>query len=201
MRAMPTARALLLLSSLLLPGCAYLHQVGNDAGEMLQLGLGASLVPGLYVQAQMPLFATSVGWLRGSTYVGSDFGYRGIWRQASAGIVLGGELVRTGPDAPLERFWTGHLADAYLDQSHYFVLGLVATDKRTRFAERQLGLTKVAVNAHVLFFGVTAGVDVLEVLDFVTALVGLDLLGDAPGDATPPEDVTPPEDGAAAPES
>ena len=180
----------LLLVLLLLPatGCAYFRNVGKDATEMIHVGVGASLVPGLYAYAQAPIFATSVGYLPKSVYVGSDYGYTHMWKQAGAGILLGGQLVRTPMDADIETYWTGYLADAYLDQSHYLILNVVASDKRTAFSRGHLGLTKFDIGLHVLFVGAQAGVDFVEVLDFATGLFGWDLLDDNDFGRAPEDD-------------
>jgi len=182
--------ALLLALLVGLPGCTYFRHLGKDAGETLHVSVGASLVPGLYARVQAPLFSTSFGWLRRGGYVGTDYGHAFAWKQASAGIVLGGELVRTDLDADIDRFWTGHLADAYLDTSHYFVLTLVATDTRTALGSRTLSLTKFEVGVHALVVGAQVGLDALELLDLVTGVFGWDLLDDdefGSADAAPPE--------------
>ncbi len=188
------AAALLLALLAGLPGCTYFRHLGKDAGETLHLSVGASLIPGLHARVQAPLFGTSVGWLRRGAYVGTDYGHAHVWKQAAAGVVLGGSLVRTDLDADIDRYWTGRLADTYLDTSHYFVVTLVATDKRTSLGRRTLALTKFEAGAHVLFFGVQLGVDVLEVLDLLTGVAGWDLLGDDDYDPTVeiPDDPPPP---------
>ncbi len=194
-------RACMLALSLALasfsPGCSYARQLGKDAAECLHFSVGASASPGLYARLQAPVFGTSVGWLPAATYVGTDYGFAYVWQQAGAGVVLGGQLVRTDLETDIETYWTGYLADAYLDQSHYFVLNLVATDIRTSLGAGQIGISKIEAGLHALFVGVQVGVDVLEVLDLLTGVFGWDLLRDehfGQEDTTPPTSPSPPAD-------
>ena len=160
------------------PGCTYFRHLGKDASETVHVGVGASLVPGIYLRAQAPVFGTSVGYLPHATYVGSDYGYTSSWRQAAAGVVAGGQMVRTHLDADIGKYWNGYLADAYLDQSHYLILNVVAVDKRSSLGKQTIPLTKFGGGVHVLFVGAQFGVDFVQALDLVTGVFGWDMLGD-----------------------
>jgi hypothetical protein len=169
-------------------GCTYFQHLRKDAAETLHVSLGASWVPGLYARVQVPVVGTSLGYLPAATYVGTDYGYTFTWRQAGAGILLGGQIVRTHLDADIDKYWNGYLADAYVDQSHYLALNVVATDKRTKLGNQELiPYSKIEGGVHLLFVGAQAGVDFIEALDLVAGVFGWDMLGDDDYDAETPE--------------
>jgi hypothetical protein len=172
-------RFLGLFACLLLAGCSgtWLGTRGRDGGQVVQLGLGGSLVPGLYARVAAPLFATSLGWMRDGAYVGSDYGYTFAWRQSAHGAVIGGELARAEWPLGLEDFGYRHDLDAYLDQSHFVVLGVTVTDQRGRVLST-LPLARVEAQLHLLFVGASAGLDVVEFFDFLAGWVGFDPMGD-----------------------
>ena len=160
------------------PGCTYFRHLGKDASETVHVGLGASLMPGIYLRAQAPVFGSSVGYLPRAIYVGSDYGYTSTWKQAAAGVVMGGQMVRTHLDANIDKYWNGYLANAYLDQSHYLILNVVAVDKRSSLGQQTIPFSKVGGGVHILFVGAQVGVDFVQVLDLVTGVFGWDMLGD-----------------------
>jgi len=172
-------RALTLLACLSLAACSgtWWSARGRDAGQVAHLGLGASLTPGLYVHAQAPLFGTSFGWMRDGAYVGSDYGYTFVWRQAAHGAVVGGEIARAEWPRELEDFGYRHDFDAYWNQSQFVVLNVLVTDQRGVVLST-LPLSRVEVGVHALFVGASLGVDVVEFVDFLAGWVGLDPMGD-----------------------
>lgn len=173
------SRSLGLFACLLLIGCSgtWLGTRGRDGAQVLTLGLGGSLTPGLYVRVAAPLFATSIGWMRDGAYVGSDYGYTYLWRQSAHGALIGGELARAECPRQLEDFGYRHDLDAYLDQSHFVVLGVTVTDQRGRVLST-LPLARVEAQLHALFVGAGAGLDLVELFDFLAGWVGFDPMGD-----------------------
>jgi hypothetical protein len=170
------------------PGCSYFQRLRKDAAETLHVAVGASTVPGLFARVQVPVLSSSAGWLPHATYVGTDYGYVFIWQEAAAGIVVGGQMVRTDVDADIETYWTSYLPDAYLDQAHYLVLTVVATDERTALGGKQsIPYSKVEAGVHVLFIGAQLGVDYVQFLDLLTGVFGWDMLGDDEFRPSPPE--------------
>ncbi|GJM21233.1 MAG: hypothetical protein DHS20C15_11480 [Planctomycetota bacterium] len=150
---------------------------GTDAGQVLQLGLGASLTPGLYVHAQAPLFGSSLGWMRDGAYIGSDYGYTHMWRQAAHGALVGGEIARAEWPLELEDFGYRHDLDAYWNQSQFVVLNVIVTEHRGVVLST-LPLARFEVGAHALFVGASLGLDVVELADFLVGWIGFDPMGD-----------------------
>jgi hypothetical protein len=192
----PPRRALLLpllLATGLAGGCAaplsgdaarsssYWGERGSDALQAFHVGFGWSKLPGLFAHAHVSCIGFGTAVLMDARYVGNDFGYVQRWREAGAGVVpgIGGVLVR-GTDTvhPLdfidpERI--GPSGNAYLTQV-YTIVSWPYEDRRTGSA--WWSLSRVEGGAHLLFLGVSAGVDVVQTLDLLTGLVGLDLCGD-----------------------
>ncbi|MCB9898849.1 MAG: hypothetical protein H6825_12665 [Planctomycetes bacterium] len=160
------------------PACSYLEGRVRDLSQTVHVGVGVSLVPGLFVYACAPLFGTAFGYLHESTYVGSDYGYAFAWHQAGAGTLLGGEFVRAQLGHDVAGFTRGDNPALYLDQSQLFMISLAVQDYRTSRSPTAITLGRVDVGAHLLFVGASLGLDFVELFDFVTSTFGWDVLDD-----------------------
>lgn len=161
-----------------LPACGYLGSRVRDLSQVVHVGVGVSLVPGLFVSACAPLFGTSLGWLGDSTYVGNDYGYTFAWHHAGAGTLLGGQFARTEFGLDVEGFTRGDNTALYLDQSQLFLISLAVQDQRTSRRPKAITVSRLDVGLHVLVIGASLGVDIAELFDFVTSIFGWDVMDD-----------------------
>ena len=152
-----------------------------DALQAFHLGFGWSKYPGLFAHAHASFLGAGTAVLVDGRYVGNDFGYVQEWREAGAGVVpgVGGVLVR-GTDTvyPLDFIdddRIGPSGGAYLTQV-YVVASYPYEDRRT--GSRWWSLSRFEVGGHLLWLGVSVGIDLGQTLDLLTGFVGFDLAGD-----------------------
>lgn len=145
---------------------------------MLQVGLGGSLQPGLYLHALAPMFGTSLGYMGNSAYVGSDYGYTFGWHQAGYGMIIGGEVVRAEFGQSVDGFIDRPLHQTYATQSQIFFMNLVVTDQRIDAGTNTLSFRRAELALHLLVVGASVGVDFYEIFDFGAGLFGFDPLND-----------------------
>jgi len=167
--------ALVLMLSLLAPGCTFMQHRSLDLEQSFHFGIGASVMPGVLAHAHVPLLGATLGLLPDSTYVGSDFGYTHRWLLRGGGLGVFGNLTRE-LDRGQSPFGMSVGDDAYVSS-----LEIVFWHVRER--DRRLGSTlfsnsQVELDLHALFVGVSLGVDIVQLLDFFTGWFGLDLLED-----------------------
>jgi len=170
------SRLLAVLLSLASLGCGLTRPAdrGRDLAQVLHLGLGGSLQPGLYFWGLAPLLGTSLGYQPHGAYVGSDYGYTHGWHQAGYGIVVGGELVRTEWGHSVEGFIDRPLWDAYATQTQLLLMNLTVNDHRLGSSAQTIALRRIEVGFHVLFVGVSVGLDLFAIGDFVAGCFGSD---------------------------
>lgn len=178
-RARPLA-ALALAALLGLTGCGLADPGARarDLGQVLHLGLGGSLVPGFHVWGLVPLLGTSLGYSHDSAWVGSDYGYTLLWRQAGYGALLGGEMVRSEFPYPVSTFWRQPLWDAYLTQGQLMFMHLAVTDQRLGKDAQAIVLRRAEVGLHLLWVGVSLGLDLVHLFDALVGFGGWDPSGD-----------------------
>jgi hypothetical protein len=159
------------------PGCSYLHHVAKDASETLHIGVGVSTVPGLRAAALAPLIAWDAGYLSGAKYVGTDYGYTSGWNERAGGILIVGDTERSefghSLDAPRD---SDTPQNTYLNRGEFF-FPIIFKDLRLS-PETNMNVSKVEAELHVLFLGVSIGIDFAQFADLLTGLVGWDLLDD-----------------------
>jgi hypothetical protein len=169
-------RLLAVLLSLLTLGCGLTRPAdrGRDLAQVLHLGISGSSQPGLYVWALAPLLGTSVGYQPHAAYVGSDYGYTYAWHQAGYGMLAGGELVRAEWGFSVEGFIDRPLWDAYATQTQLMLMNLTVSDQRLGSTAQTIALRRVEVGLHVLFVGVSVGLDLFALGDFLAGWFGWD---------------------------
>jgi len=170
----PLAAAALAALLLAAPACTWTGQRLRDLSQTVHVGVGVSLVPTVFVYGVVPLFGTALGYLPDSWYVGSDYGYTAGWHQAGLGTVLGGEFVRAEFGHDVDGCMRGTNRELYLDQSQLFLIGLAVHDYRVARELGTITLSRFDVGVHVLVVGASLGLDVVELVDFLAGLVGLD---------------------------
>lgn len=160
----------------LAPGCGLTEpgQRLTDASQILHVGLGGSLEPGLYAWALVPVFGTSLGYQGHASYVGSDYGYTWGWHQAAYGVLVGGEIVRAEFGQSVDGFFQRPLHQAYVTQSHTLVINGTVTDRRLPVGARSIALRRVEAGVHVLVVSVSLGIDLFALGDFVAGWFGFD---------------------------
>jgi hypothetical protein len=159
------------------PGCSYLQHVAKDASETLHLGVGVSTVPGLRAAALAPFISLDAGYLSGGKYVGTDYGYTNGWNEEAGGILIVGDTERSefghSLDAPRN---ADTPKNAYLNRAEFF-FPIIIKDLRLS-PETNMNVSKVEAEVHVLYLGVSLGLDFAQVADFFTGIFGWDLLDD-----------------------
>ena len=175
--------------SLMGTGCTstYWEDRGDDLMDSFHAGAGYSEEVGLHVFARASF--VGIGWLTAEDvhFVGNDFGYKTRWCQMGASFVLPvvGTLARRDQEyGPLTRDWLSTVAhgddldgqDVYLGQEHYLVFWRPGHDARA--GNDYMTLSKVELGLHVLWGGISLGLDPLQMFDFVLGFAPVDLLSD-----------------------
>lgn len=184
----------------LFSGCSYLRGVAKDAGEVVHLGVGISTVPGLRAAVLAPYVSLDAGYLSGGKYVGTDYGYTNGWNEYAGGVLVAGVVERSefGNDLDNSTVSNPPTPNAYLSRGEFF-FPIQFRDLRLH-SKSQVNISKVEAEVHVLFVGVSVGVDLAEFADFLTGIFGWDLLSDDDfvprhiGDETPTNGPAPKED-------
>ena len=163
----------------LLPGCAYLKNRGSDFSEIFHVGLGISTRPGVKGSARVSVFSLQGGWMPDSLYLGSDHAYAFWWRERCFGIPFFHTITDRWQGDPVPR---EESVDGYLADDTYFVILVPVEDRRTAHLSDPMATvvsaTQVEVGLHAAFVGLSLGVNLAQLVDFLAGLATFDLLSD-----------------------
>lgn len=171
----------LLLAALVVcaaPACMSPRQAGKEFGETFHVGVGFSPRLAGMIWLNLPVFATSLGWIGDSAWVGNDYGYTSGWYQRGHGLIAGGRMQRSEFGHPIGGLSAGAERRAYFDQTPYVLVNLITADHRDGSRRGSIAVSRIDFGVHLLFVGFSFGFDPLQLVDAFSGLFGVDLLWD-----------------------